>query len=320
MLRLPAPRRLLLDALEDVERLVLLGDVAELVTRNPRRSLAAAEPALREIGQRLGAGREVIVVPGNHDAPLVREWVRAQGRGLAVDGSVPLDCSRALARLSGWLAPATVRAHYPGVWLDERTYATHGHYMEHYLIPASPIGLPRGPLGRSRERPSRPADYERARSTRGRRRQDRRDGVTRRPLAALAELGRVRLLPQLPRLLLRARMSPVTAAAVDLQMRRAALPAMARVLDELAVGAEHVIFGHVHRRAPLKDERWKEPRLINTGSWLYEPLLIDRARPPHPYWPGGAVVLEPGRPPHTVGLLDSLDHEQLRPISGIRSG
>jgi hypothetical protein len=52
--------------------------------------------------------------------------------------------------------------------------------------------------------------------------------------------------------------------------------------------------------------------MANTGAWTYEPLLLHRARPPHPYWPGGAVVLEDGGPPRAVGLLDHLGADALR--------
>jgi hypothetical protein len=44
---------------------------------------------------------------------------------------------------------------------------------------------------------------------------------------------------------------------------------------------------------------------------VYEPLLVHRARPPHPYWPGGAVLLEPGADPRAIGLLDDLDEHAL---------
>ena len=37
-------------------------------------ALSAAEPALREIGSALGAGREVVIVAGNHDHHLVAPW------------------------------------------------------------------------------------------------------------------------------------------------------------------------------------------------------------------------------------------------------
>ena len=71
------PRERLLDALEGVDRLVLLGDVVELLEGRPQRAMEAAEPVLRAIGERLGPGREAILVPGNHDNELVRAWVRS---------------------------------------------------------------------------------------------------------------------------------------------------------------------------------------------------------------------------------------------------
>ena len=49
------------------------------------------------------------------------------------------------------------------------------------------------------------------------------------------------------------------------------------------------------------------PQLANSGSWVYEPLLVHRAGPPHPYWPGGAILLQDGRDPQPMGLLDQLD-------------
>jgi hypothetical protein len=69
----------------------------------------------------------------------------------------------------------------------------------------------------------------------------------------------------------------------------------------------------VHRLGPLSGDvetRWRglqgRPGLLNTGSWVYEPLLVHNATAPHPYWPGGAVILEGGRPPRAVGLLDAV--------------
>jgi predicted phosphodiesterase len=316
VLRRPEPLSLLLAALRDVDRLVLLGDVAELVTRTPARSMAAAEPVLRAIGAAM-RGREILHIPGNHDMPLVRGWIRAQGRSLAVDGEVPLWASRAVARLAGWLAPAHVRISYPGAWLDQRTYATHGHYLDHHLIPQSPIGLPRGRLAQPLGEVS-AADYERGRI----RSHHGRDATLARPLTAaadgLADLLRASVLSRMPKLLMNARMGPVGAAAVDLQMRRAALPAIDAVIARLGVDADTVLFGHVHRLGPLGDdppEQWRRlgPSLFNSGAWLYDPLLVQRARPPHPYWPGGAILLESGRGPRVVGLLDELPRELLAP-------
>jgi hypothetical protein len=249
--------------------------------------------------------------------PLVRGWIRAQGRSLAVDGEVPLWASRAVTRLAGWLAPAHVRISYPGAWLDQRTYATHGHYLDHHLIPQSPIGLPRGRLAQPRGEVS-AADYERGRI----RSHHGRDATLAWPLTAaadgLADLLRGSVLSRMPKLLMNARMGPAGAAAVDLQMRRAALPAIDAVIARLGVDADTVLFGHVHRLGPLGDdppEQWRRlgPSLFNSGAWLYDPLLVQRARPPHPYWPGGAILLESGCEPRVVGLLDELPRELLAP-------
>jgi metallophosphoesterase superfamily enzyme len=120
VLRRPEALEALLDALDGVERLVLLGDIIELLEGRPAQAMAAAEPVLRAVGARLGSGREAILVPGNHDAALVRSWSRAQGASLAIDARVPLDATPLLARVTSWLAPAPVRVHYPGVWLSER--------------------------------------------------------------------------------------------------------------------------------------------------------------------------------------------------------
>ena len=57
---------------------------------------------------------------------------------------------------------------------------------------------------------------------------------------------------------------------------------------------------------PLWQHR-RSTRIANTGSWIYEPLLLHHGGPPHPYWPGGALVLDDDGDPRAVGLLDDLD-------------
>ena len=118
-------------------------------------------------------------------------------------------------------------------------------------------------------------------------------------------------MPGIPRRLLGHRIAPVTAMLFGAQARRASIPALGRVVHRLGVDAEWVIFGHVHRCGPLAGDdrrRWRgpggRPQLANTGSWVHEPLLVHRARPPHPYWPGGAILLQDGRDPEAIGLLD----------------
>ena len=66
-------------------------------------------------------------------------------------------------------------------------------------------------------------------------------------------------------------------------MRRASIPALARVVHRLGVDADSVVFGHVHRSGPLPGDQaasWTgpaSPRIVNSGSWVYEPLLVHHA-------------------------------------------
>lgn len=324
VLRRPAALEALLDALDGVDRLVLLGDAVELQEGRDQRAMDIAEPVLRAIGARLGAGRQVILVPGNHDAVLVRAWLRTQSGPPAVDARVPLDATPMLARVASWLEPARVEVHYPGVWLADGVWATHGHYLDRHLLPVSAYGVARGLLRRPPRGTTAVADYERAAGRSPLRRAE--TLLVRwlpRPLAALvddaAEFLRAATMPRIARRLSSHRIAPVTAMLLGIQMRRAAIPALARVVHMLGVEADWVIFGHVHRCGPLPaddPERWcgpgGTPRIVNTGSWVYEPLLVHRATPPHPYWPGGAVLLEDGGEPRAVGLLDHLDAKALQ--------
>jgi UDP-2,3-diacylglucosamine pyrophosphatase LpxH len=339
VLRRPEPLQRLLAAIDDVQRLVLLGDTLELGTGTARPPTAGAERVVRAIGERLGPERSVVVVPGNHDARLVRTWALARERALTIADEVPRDATPTLAALTSWLAPAQVRVSYPGVWLDERVWATHGHYLDRHLIPESAFGVLRSAAARALGRdptsalgPALPIDYEwarrRASARRRRHRAQDESFLTRlreRPLGTLlqtaAELAREDAVPQIPRLLMRARLTPATVGLANAQMRRSAVPAIAEVARRLGVDADWIVFGHVHRLGPRDESDWQPfadgPRLLNAGAWLFEPMLLDQASPPHPYWPGGAVVLEPGAAPRAVALLDDLTPEQLTaPVLG----
>ena len=310
----PEPLERLLAALDSVQRLVLLGDIVELAEGRPQHAMAEARPVLRELGRRLGDEREVTIVPGNHDLRLVRDWTRARGPRLSAADAVPLGASAGLTELAAWLAPARVTASYPGAWLTDTVWATHGHYLDRHLLPEGAFGIARGLLGRMPRTNAIPADYERAR----------RPSLTPtarwlpRPVAALlddlAELVRASTMPRAPRLLLHRRLAPLTSALLAAQMSRASIPALARVVHRLGVDADWVLFGHVHRLGPLAADRagqWQgpggRPRIANSGSWVYEPLLVSHAVPPHPYWPGGAILLDDNSEPRAIGLLDELD-------------
>jgi hypothetical protein len=321
VLRRPQVLEALLEALRDVDRLVLLGDVVELLESRPAQAMEVAEPVLRAIGAQMGSQREVIVVPGNHDIALLRPWLHTHGMAPHLDARIPADATPQMRRLTDSLAPARVRVHYPGIWLSDAVWATHGHYLDRHLLPESAFGIARGLLGRLPRDGALPADYEQAGGP----------SLTRveafltrwlpRPLAALAddlaEVLRAATMPGPERLLSR-RAAPLTARVLGVQMRRASIPALARVVHRLGVVADWVLFGHVHRCGPLEGDSpsdWRSPagrpRIVNTGCWVYEPLLIHRAGPPHPYWPGGAVVLEDGGAPRPVGLLDHLSAADL---------
>jgi UDP-2,3-diacylglucosamine pyrophosphatase LpxH len=312
----------LLEALDGVDRLVLLGDVLELLEGRPRRAMEVAEPVLRAIGARLGSGREVVVVPGNHDAALVRPWLDAHGVPSAVDAQVPVDANPMLELVASWLEPASTRVHYPGVWLADRVWATHGHYLDRHLLPEAAFGIARGLLGRLPRDGAAPVDYERAGGLSLTRLEAFLTRWLPRPLAAvvddLAEVLRAATMPEFPQRVLSHRIAPITARLLGAQMQRASIPALARVVHRLGVDADWVIFGHVHRCGPLADdspETWRgpggRPQIANTGSWVYEPLLVHRATPPHPYWPGGAIVLDDQAMPRAAGLLDHLDAAEL---------
>jgi UDP-2,3-diacylglucosamine pyrophosphatase LpxH len=313
----------LLEALNDVDRLVLLGDVVELAEGRPREAMATARPVLRAIGARLGPERQVVLVPGNHDRALARAWARAQGPALTPDAVVPLDTSPLLAEVTGWLAPAPVEVRTPGVWLNDRVWATHGHYLDRHLAPESAWGMLRRHVRRGGDPPPRvlgPAAYERAR----RPRTPVESRLTRRlprPLATLvedlAELLRAATMPS-PRSLQPHRLAPLTRVLLSRQMQRASIPALAHAAAQVGVDADWLVFGHVHRSGPHAGddpEAWAapggRPRIANTGSWVYEPLLLHRSRPPHPYWPGGAVVVDDDGDPRAIGLLDGLDAHAL---------
>jgi calcineurin-like phosphoesterase family protein len=310
ILRRPEALEPLLDAVAGVDRLVLLGDVVELLEGRPERAMEVAEPVMRAIGGRLDAGTDVILVPGNHDGELIGPWLRRNGVSPAVDADVPVDATALLERLAGWLRPGELRVRYPGVWLSDGVWATHGHYLDRHLLPETAFGVARGLLGRLPRDGAHPVDYERAGGPSLSRVEARLTRSLPLPLAALVddlfELLRASTMPR--------RMSPLTVRLLGRQMRRASIPALARVAHRLAVDADWVVFGHVHRCGPLAGDRPSEwlgpggrPRIANTGSWVYEPLLVHHATPPHPYWPGGAILLEDGGEPRAVGLLDGLD-------------
>jgi hypothetical protein len=71
----------------------------------------------------------------------VRDWAQAAGPGLLRENLVPNNASEQLAQFVSWFDSTQVEVHYPGVWLADGVWATHGHYLNRYLRPVSSYGI-----------------------------------------------------------------------------------------------------------------------------------------------------------------------------------
>jgi hypothetical protein len=169
LLRRPALREPLLRAAAEVDRVVLLGDVLELRHGPPREALAAAREFFETLGRVL-AGKELVLVAGNHDHSLIEPWL---ARRAELPESAPLGLEQLLEpaqaspmveRLAEWADPASVRFAYPGLWIRPDVYAMHGHYLDcHLTIPTIErlsVGVMSRLLGRRADSFASVADYE----------------------------------------------------------------------------------------------------------------------------------------------------------------
>jgi hypothetical protein len=169
VLRRAELREPLLEAIGDVDRLILLGDVLELRHGPPREALAVARPFFEDLGRAL-AGRELVVIPGNHDYPLMASWLAHRDelqdpKRLEVEQLLAAEeASPMLQRLAQWASPAHLTAAYPGKWVRPDVYATHGHYLDCHLTVPTLERLSVGAMGRLLNRPPRALasveDYE----------------------------------------------------------------------------------------------------------------------------------------------------------------
>jgi predicted phosphodiesterase len=333
-----------LDALAGADRLVLLGDTLELRQRGVGEVLASAEPVLRAIGERF-AGRPVLLVPGNHDHALIAPWLHRREGPLGLEGRcAPAEASHAAARVAAMLAPAQVELAYPGVWLRDGIYATHGHYLDlHMTVPTLErlVVAASGRItldGRQRwDDVQRPGDYEAvigppyawidaaAQSERASQvviggrtvgawntLRPRRGG--RRPLRARALVA---AFPLAVRALNAAGLGPLRSELSVGELRRSGLRAISEVVERLQIEADHVIFGHTHRAGPLPGDEpaeWLTPngvRLHNTGSWSYSETFS--RDPGSPYWPGMTILVEDSGPPRPQALLADREARELAP-------
>ncbi|MHB1469817.1 MAG: metallophosphoesterase [Solirubrobacteraceae bacterium] len=279
VLRDPREREPLLAELRGCDRLVLLGDVLELRDAAPGEAMGAARPFFEEVGAALGGG-DLVLCAGNHDHALTRP-----------EGSATIET------LAGWSQPARLRAAYPGVWVRDDVYATHGHYLDCCVSPTSGERMMlRALLALAQARRAAQDGRERIASWEAAAgllypRLDRRQ--------TLRRLATSRVMGALGR-----RVSGVRGFELVLAERRA----MGEVAALLGIEGAHVIFGHTHRAGPMPGEevgQWRGPlgvRLLNCGCWLDADRGGQAGRDEPHRWRGSCVIVEDDRPPLVVRL------------------
>jgi predicted phosphodiesterase len=333
----------LLDELSGADRVVLLGDVLELRDRPAGEILELASPFLELLGAALGGG-EVVWVPGNHDHRLAEELLERHVLGdpprLALEHRFEpaTELARAIAER---VRPAQLTISYPGVFLRDDVWATHGHYLDcHMAIPTieclSAAATMR--LIGTIPNPALPDDYERAigpiyefswgfAQSRG----PEQIGGRARPTAAAWRrmsgngsrsignrvLGSVAFpvaAKGLGRALGRSFQTDISPPGIS----RAGLAAIREVLERLEVREGHVVFGHTHRPGPLaRDDasQWRlrnGARLHSTGSWTYSPGLCGPTPTQSLFWPGTVTWIEDDGPPQRRELLHGRSHTDLQ--------
>ena len=355
LLRRPELREVLWAEVQDADEVVLLGDAIELRDRPLAEALELARPFFDELGSALGDGA-LTVVPGNHDHHLLDEWLEhrrlTDAGAMELEERVPAD-SGPLARLTAGMGRARIELAYPGAWLRPGVYATHGHYLDRHLtVPTFErlaVAAVERVVGGPREVTEEPGsagdagsasveDYERiqapvyaflftlaqAGSAGGRL-----AGAT--PSTRVWQavgggygraaklrgwlLGTVAL-PGAVGVANRLGLGPVRSDLSPGAITSAGLAAIGEVTRRLGIDADHLIFGHTHRRGPMPAESgWRMPegtRLWNTGSWVYAPGLLGRTPADSPYWPGTVAVLQDDGPPELRHLLDDRSRNDLR--------
>ena len=166
VLRDPGVRRILLEEIGDADRVVLLGDVVEFRERPLGAALERRPPVLR--GPRRRAGRARGDDRPRQPRPPPR---RAAARRSLARRRRPRPRARATTppparppRSTPGSGPARLRIAYPGIWLRDDVYATHGHYMDPHLnLPRAECIATATLIRLSRKLPEQatPADYER---------------------------------------------------------------------------------------------------------------------------------------------------------------
>ncbi len=333
------PLERLVEAVSGADTVVLLGDVLELREGPVASVLEAARPLFERLGA-VTAGKRLVLSAGNHDHQLAEPWLdraRLEGRPLEPAAEFPVDPGDGPAGLLAELMPDTeVVMAYPGTFVRDDVYVTHGHYLDlHMTVPRFETlagSVVARFLGR-RDAPRSVDEHEaigsplyallygmaQATATQALRK---RGNVSRRVWSSLNggdssrltrfALGRVTI-PGAVAVLNRLGLGPFDSMLTGVALRQAGLKAMGTVIDGLGVEAGHAVFGHTHRAGPLPGDDpadWctaGSTQLWNSGTWLHESVLIAGGGSAHPYWPGTVVLVPEEGDPEVVNVLRDAD-------------
>jgi hypothetical protein len=329
----------LIEALRDVDRLVILGDGLELRESPHREAAEIARPFFAAAGAALGADGELLVLAGNHDHGLAAGWIdaRLQSEPAGFLGLeqhyAPRESGPLAERLAEAASPARLTFAYPGVWLRDDVYATHGHYADLHATVPTFERLAAGAMARFVVRlpqdHAQPDDYEAALAplyawmhslaqrsdhglvSAGAGASARTWSVLtaadrhRRPLRTLAlGAGYAAAVAALNA----AGIGPVERDLSPAGLRRGYLAGFREAVRRLGIDAGHVLWGHSHRSGPWPGDALGEwtaangARIVNAGSWVYQPHFLGGGQR-SPYWPGTAIRLDDDGPPRLVRLL-----------------
>jgi hypothetical protein len=336
LLRRADLRAPLLAAINEGDRLVILGDALELREAPHRDAVEIAAPFFADVGRALGAGGELVLSAGNHDHGLAAGWIdtRLQSEPAGFLGLeqrfAPEEAGPLARRLAEAARPAPMRMAYPGLWLRDDVYAFHGHYADiHATVPTFEriaAGAMARWVARLPEHGATPDDYEAALAplyawlhtltqrsdhtliSRG-------GGASSRSYTTLTG-------PRTPRSvalstgyrlavagLNAAGLGPLQPSLSPAALRRGYLRGFREVLERLDIRAAHVIVGHSHRSGPWPGDdagEWTAAtgaRIVNTGSWVHQRHFIGPDPTRSPYFPGTAVIVEDAGPPRLERLL-----------------
>jgi hypothetical protein len=335
LLRRADLREPLLEAVRDVDRLVILGDGLELREAAHRDALEVAGPFFADLARALGPDKDLIVLSGNHDHGIAAGWIDARLQSepagfLGLEQGFDPDQAGPLAqRLAEAARPARLQLRYPGLWLRDDVYAFHGHYADVHATVPTFERLAAGAMARwvtkLPDGDITPDDYEAAlsplyawlhaltqradhtaisaggaASSRTYRALTR---SRRSPRALALNAGYRAAVASLNAVGL----GPLQASLSPAALRRGYLYGIREVVTRLGLGeAGAVIWGHSHRSGPWPSDdasEWTVPggaRILNTGSWVYQRHFLSPEPNGSPYWPG-------------VRLLGDRGHEVLRP-------